>query len=66
MNSVLVYLLLFTPIPIAPDHRCTHCGGDGWRSGWRIMRWWDVRTIERCHECDDYGREKTIYGRLLK
>ncbi len=54
-------------LPMQPvDRKCKACGGDGWRSGWTVIKWWDVRILERCDRCDKYGKERTIYGGLLK
>jgi DnaJ-class molecular chaperone len=70
MKSALLIFAILTAQPAGlrekPEVECVACCGDGWRVGFMQFVWLRIPAIERCGKCDGYGKERTIYGQLLK
>lgn len=70
MTTLTLILALLTHQPEGlrekPETVCRMCRGWGFGLYFQRVGAWRVPLVLDCCDCDGYGREKTIYGRLLK
>jgi len=67
-SALIIFAILTAAAPVAKVERpCECCDGSGFLMSDVWLFWTIVRyEFEQCGKCDGYGKEKTIYGELLK
>jgi hypothetical protein len=67
-SALLIFAILTAAQPAAKVERpCVECKGKKETSRWVWRQpWWPMVVWSKCQGCDGYGKERTIYGELLK
>lgn len=70
MKTIALLFAICSPATMpAEKPPCRPCFGTGLRGCFASViegHWLKLPSFKRCDECDGYGREVTLYGRLLK
>jgi len=68
-SALIIFAILTAANPAKVDKTCRDCKGTTIRRcvmhPFRDAPWFELPGFAWCATCDGYGKEKTIYGRLL-